>query len=95
MSWQSGIGSGSTIDDLLNTILRRLDSMEEKLQPLGHHLAGVGGDGAGVLHADGDSDVPNSGGGDGTTMVIEAGMVLATIGDGGSALDEGNPEWRQ
>jgi hypothetical protein len=54
----------------------------------------VGGDRDGTLHADGDSDVLNSGGGDGTTMVIGAGMVLAAISDGGSALDEGNPEWR-
>jgi hypothetical protein len=34
MSPQSGIGSRSTIDDMLDTILRCLDSMEEKLQPL-------------------------------------------------------------
>jgi hypothetical protein len=51
MSPQSGIGLGSTIDDLLDAILRRLDSMEEKLQPLGRHLAGVGDDGDGALHA--------------------------------------------
>jgi hypothetical protein len=52
MSPQSGISSGSTIDNMFDTILRRLDSMEEKLQPLGRHLAGVGGDGDDTLHVD-------------------------------------------
>jgi hypothetical protein len=50
MSPQSGIGLGSTIDDLLDTILRRIDSMEAELQPLERHFAGVGGDGGGALH---------------------------------------------
>jgi hypothetical protein len=64
MSPQSDIGSGSTIDDLLNAILRRLDSMEEKLQPLGCHLAGVGGDGDGALHVDNGSGARGVGNGD-------------------------------
>jgi hypothetical protein len=55
MSLKSGIGSGSTINDLLDAILWHLDSMEEKLQPLGRHLAGVGGDVDFVQHAVNDS----------------------------------------
>jgi sugar (pentulose or hexulose) kinase len=52
MSTQSGISLGSMIDDLLDAILRCLDSIEEKLQPMRHHLGAVGGDGDGVLPAD-------------------------------------------
>jgi hypothetical protein len=66
------------IDDLLDDILRRLDSMEEKLQPLGCHLVGVEGDGDGALHTDG---------GDGTTPAISTRDVLAAIGGSGGALD--------
>jgi hypothetical protein len=66
---------------MLDVILRRLDSMEEKLQPLGRHLAGVGGDGDGVLPVDdnsgalrvnGSSDMPSGGGGNATTLFIGA-----------------------
>jgi hypothetical protein len=41
MSPQSSIGSVGTIDDMLDTILRRLDFMEEKLQPMGRNPANV------------------------------------------------------
>jgi hypothetical protein len=54
MSPQSGIGSGSTTDDLIDAILRHLDSIEEKLHPLGCHLAGMGGNRDGALHTDDD-----------------------------------------
>jgi hypothetical protein len=82
MSPQSGIDSGSTINDLLDAILRRLDSIEEKLQPLKRHLTGVGGAGDGTRHADDGSDVPSGGDsdGDGTTQVISMSDILATGG---------------
>jgi hypothetical protein len=79
MSQQSGIGSGRMINDMLDPILRCLDSNEEKLQPLGRHLVGVGGDGDGALPADdgsgplrvdGGSGKPSGGGGDGATALV-------------------------
>jgi hypothetical protein len=71
MSPQSGISKGSTVDDLLDAILRRLDSIEEKLQPLGRHLAGVGGDGDGALHADDGSG--KCGAGNGNILAVNEG----------------------
>jgi hypothetical protein len=75
MSPQSGIGSGSTIDDLLNAILRCLDSMEEKLQTLGRHLAGWGGNGDGALHVD-----------DGSGLRDAGNDSILAMGDGDDAL---------
>jgi hypothetical protein len=71
MSPQSGISKGSTIDDLLDGILRRLDSMEEKLHPLRRHLACVGGDGDGALHADDGSG--ERGVGNGNILAVDEG----------------------
>jgi hypothetical protein len=59
MSPQSEIGSGSTTNTLFDAILRRLGSMEATMQSMERHLAGVGGDGDGVLGAEGGSSKPN------------------------------------
>jgi hypothetical protein len=59
MNPQSEIGSGSTTNALFDAILRRLGSMEATMQSMERHLAGVGGDGDGVLGAEGGSSKPS------------------------------------
>jgi hypothetical protein len=80
MSLQFGIGSGSIIVDLLDAILQHLDSMEEKLQPLGRHLVGVGGNGDGTLHAD-DNISEHGASNDGILAVGEGDDALPANGD--------------
>jgi hypothetical protein len=100
MSPHSGIGSGSTIDDLLDATLRRLDSIEEKLYPLGRVLASVGGVRDGALHVDngtgtcgaGNSDILAVGEGDDALPTDDNSGALRTDDDsdmpsGGSGSD--------
>jgi hypothetical protein len=75
MSPRSGIGLGSTTDDLLAAILGRLDSMEVKLQPLEHHFVGLGGDGGGALHMN-----------DGSGVLTMSARVGYSIGAGGLSM---------
>jgi hypothetical protein len=91
MSPQSGIGSGSTINDLLDAILRRLDSIEEKLQPLGRDLAGVGGAGDGALHADDNSGTRGAGNGD-ILAVGEGDDALPTDDNNGALRADGDSD---
>jgi hypothetical protein len=91
MSPQSSIGSGSTIGNLLDAILRRLDSIEEKSQPLGRDLASMGGAGDGTLHADGSSGT-HSTGNDDILAVGEGDDVLLTNDNNGALCTDNDSD---
>jgi hypothetical protein len=91
MSPQSSISSGSTIGNLLDAILRRLDSIEEKSQPLGRDLASMGGAGDGTLHAD-DSSGTRSMGNDDILGVGEGDDVLLTDDNSGALCTDNDSD---
>jgi hypothetical protein len=80
MSPQFSIGSGSTTNALLDTILQHLDSMEAKLQSLECHFAGMGGDEGGTLHTDDGSGALTMGAHIGY-RISASGLSMGNTGD--------------
>jgi hypothetical protein len=88
MSPRSGLSSGSMIDDMLEAILRRLVSMDKKLQSMERHLACVGEDGDRTLPADdgsGEHDMSKGG-------ILDEGVDALPADDDSGALrtDDGS-----
>jgi hypothetical protein len=82
-SVSTGIGSGSAIEDTLTTILRCLDAIEEKMQPLhpgGNQRASSGGNTLATIGS-GDAITVISGG----SILVTGGPCADVLADGGGA----------